>query len=362
MDIALPSVSISQESSSCVEIDVNATKSGWQSSSDSSTRRNVLLRICMIFKVRFGKVDAKLLELARRAELTLYSRAYSMEEYCNSKTLRVRLHALITNLQVDRRATKVEQMCALDVVARGRELKRARVSAVGGDQSQPQSKKRRLVQSPAPRKCPQLLAHADITSAICTFLAPKDMMQLAATCRLANEEIPSMVTNLEISTSQALQMNAGIRALFLERFSKLQSLVVSGKNDTCHVGEEFPFVEQNFVCRSLLHTLRSTNLPYLQSVAFRSAYRDCSRDLITREIMLSLMNPMRFPKLKHLELSKNAIGDDGAEFIAGLIDSPAWSGFVMDLTGNFIGERGMQSLNTALKCAKVEVNLGQNMG
>ncbi|KDO16359.1 hypothetical protein SPRG_18111, partial [Saprolegnia parasitica CBS 223.65] len=70
----------------------------WQSDVDASARRFVLFHVLMVLKTKYGTIDARISGIARRAELALYSRAHSMDEYRNPRTLCKRLHALIIKL------------------------------------------------------------------------------------------------------------------------------------------------------------------------------------------------------------------------------------------------------------------------
>ncbi|RLN97722.1 hypothetical protein BBJ28_00018232, partial [Nothophytophthora sp. Chile5] len=63
-----------------------ASKQNWHATIDLTARRSVLLHILVLLKTKYGRVDAKISYIGRRAELALYSQAFSAWEYRNPQT------------------------------------------------------------------------------------------------------------------------------------------------------------------------------------------------------------------------------------------------------------------------------------
>jgi hypothetical protein len=84
---------------SCLDPTLQPT---WHNEAEDITfRRSILLHILIVLKAKYGGIDARISSIARRAELALYSRAHSREEYKNPQTLCKRLHALIIKLYAE---------------------------------------------------------------------------------------------------------------------------------------------------------------------------------------------------------------------------------------------------------------------
>ncbi|KAF1782465.1 hypothetical protein GQ600_4139 [Phytophthora cactorum] len=100
------------------------TKQSWHNSIDLSARRTVLLHILMLLKSKYGKVDSKISYIGRRAELALYSQAFSAWEYRNPQTLSRRLHSLVVKLHLNNLAALEDAAFAMELVGSASSRKR----------------------------------------------------------------------------------------------------------------------------------------------------------------------------------------------------------------------------------------------
>lgn len=364
------STSLSTPPSSWTSVSASA-KQSWHASIDLSARRTVLLHILVLLKSKYGRVDAKISYIGRRAELALYSQAYSAWEYRNPQTLSRRLHSLVVKLHlnnlagVEEAAFAEEQTRLLSDVLASRKRK---CSAVEADT--PVGKRARLTVA---RPSPLLFdGNRDLLQQVCSFLSAPDVLRCAATCSQAVSQLPSFVTSIEVTTTAVLKLSAVHRATFFQRFVNLESFSLTGRTqaEQFNFQDEKTLVARNVLVRSMLQALESAQMPKLAAFSLNFCYSMGLNDRITKQVADALVGPAsRFPRLHTLSLIGNCVSDDGILSLYDAMALPRGGGSrlaLLDLSQNFIGERGhvqMQELVTlfASQGSSLVVNVRNNL-
>ncbi|KAG7399115.1 hypothetical protein PHYBOEH_009693 [Phytophthora boehmeriae] len=350
-----------------------AAKQTWHASVDLATRRTVLLHILMLLKSKYGRVDSKISYIGRRAELALYSQAFSAWEYRNPQTLSRRLHSLVVKLHLNN-LQKVEDAAFADLQT---QLSRKRKCSAVEDKA-PTGKRARLdpvTGARAQTSSPLFFdGNCDLLQHVCSFLSAPDVTRCAATCTQASSQLPAFVTSIEVTTMSLLKLTAANRASFFRRFGNLESFTLTGRTHAEQINfqDERTLVSRNVLVRSLLQALTNAEMPKLSAFSLNFCYSMGLKDQITREVASMLAGPSsRFPALRTLSLIGNCISDDGImdlyDAIARSRDDVAATRLVLlDLSQNFIGERGhvqMQELVTQFSSrgATLVVNVRDNL-
>ncbi|GMF28524.1 unnamed protein product [Phytophthora lilii] len=329
----------------------------------------------MLLKSKYGKVDAKISYIGRRAELAIYSQAYSAWEYRNPQTLSRRLHSLVVKLHLNNLAAAEDSAYAMEqmqMVAATRKRscsandepfvgKRARYESVDAAVT--------TVTSPL-----FFDGNSDLLQHVCSFLGAPDVLRCSATCSQAASQLPAFVSSIEVSTVSLSKVHPTVRATFFTRFPNLESFSITGRMQAKQFNfqDEKTLVARNVLVRSMLNSLSNANLPKLAAFSLNFCYSEGLKDHITSQVAGMLAGPLsNFPRLHKLSLVGNCISDDG---IMDLNDALALPRHdlggsrlrLLDLSQNFIGERGhvqMQELvaQFATRGSALIVNLMNNL-
>lgn len=328
----------------------------------------------MLLKTKYGKVDAKISFIARRAELALYSQAFSSWEYRNPQTLSRRLHSLVVKLHLNNLAAKEDGAFAAEEA----QIKAlfTRNSESAGPISMVQTRKRRRgvpVRSSGKR---QRVAESaamvsrgsatgssllffdgnhDLVQHVSSFLHSREILRCSATGTTANQIFPGFVTNIQVSPRALDTLSFENRALFFAKFLNLESFTLQGcaaQAQQYDFQNEAKFISRNVVARSLLASLSYTPLSKLKRFGLNYAYTEGLQDRITIQVASVLLaSSDRFPRLQELSLIGNGVSDDGAVALCDALTLPGAAAATATARGkhplcelhleqNFIGERG----------------------
>lgn len=323
----------------------------------------------MLLKTKYGKVDAKISYIARRAELALYSQAFSAMEYRNVQTLSRRLHSLVVKLHLNNLAVKEDEAFAVEEVQIQALFARKAQNAMVHSR-----KRRRGVPERASAKRQRcgasgaLVSQAtvggssllffdgndDLLQHVSSFLASRDILRCSATSSTANQIFPGFVASIHV-TPQALNMlSFENRALLFSKYCNLESFTLQGCPSHAQQFDfqnEAKFISRNVVVRTLLASLSVALLPKLKSFGLNYAYTEGLQDRITAQVASVLLaSSDRFPRLQELSLLGNCISDDGAVALCDALTLPVGPAAAaaershslceLHLEQNFIGERG----------------------
>ncbi|KAG6965773.1 hypothetical protein JG688_00007042 [Phytophthora aleatoria] len=344
------------------------TKQSWHNSIDLSARRTVLLHILMLLKSKYGKVDSKISYIGRRAELALYSQAFSAWEYRNPQTLSRRLHSLVVKLHLNNLAALEDAAFAMELVGSASSRKRK-----CSTDEQPVGKRARYEPAIAATSNPLFFdGNRDLLQHVCSFLEAREVLQCAATCSQAASQLPAFVTAIEVTTVGMMKVSPTTRLTFFPRFPNLESFSLSGRMQAQQFNfqDEQTLVARNVLVRSMLHALSNAQLPKLEVFSLNFCYSEGLKDHVTSQIATVLAGPSsNFPRLHTLSLVGNCISDDGVMDLYDAIALPRYGASrlaLLDLSQNFIGERGhvqMQELVTqfASRGSDLIVNVMNNL-
>ncbi|RLN47485.1 hypothetical protein BBJ29_000591 [Phytophthora kernoviae] len=357
-------------------------KQSWHASIDLAARRTVLLHILMLLKSKYGRVDSKISYIGRRAELALYSQAFSAWEYRNPQTLSRRLHSLVIKLHLNNLAA-VEDAAFADLQTQlfaGEVASRKRKCSAVGDKTPTGKRARFDLVVPATTNAQSSSSlffdgNCDLLQHVCSFLSAPDVMRCATTCSQASSQLPTFVTSIEVTTMALLKLSVANRASFFKRFDNLESFSLTGRThaEQFNFQDEQTLVSRNVLVRSLLQALGNAEIPKLSVFSLNFCYSMGLKDQITRQVANVLAGPSsRFPRLHTLSLVGNCISDDGIMDLYDAIalprdDTTGTSRLaLLDMSQNFIGERGhvqMQELVTqfASHGATLVVNVQNNL-
>ncbi|KAK1946515.1 hypothetical protein P3T76_002068 [Phytophthora citrophthora] len=342
-----------------------ATKQNWHSAIDLSARRSVLLHILLLLKSKYGKVDTKISYIGRRAELALYSQAFSAWEYRNPQTLSRRLHSLVVKLHLNNLATSEDAAFEME-----QSLSRKRKSSSTGNEV---GKRARYESTENAVSSPLFFdGNRDLLENVCSFLEAREILQCAATCTLAANQLPQIVKTIEVTTVSMMKLTPTTRSTFFQRFPNLESFSLTGRMQAQQFNfqDEQTLVARNVLVRSVLHALSNAQLPRLAVFSLNFCYSEGLKDHVTSQIASVLAGPSnKFPKLHTLSLVGNCISDDGVLDLYDAMALPRDGGShlaLLDLSQNFIGERGhvqMQELVTQFAAcdASLIVNVMNNL-
>ncbi|KAI9981693.1 hypothetical protein PInf_009450 [Phytophthora infestans] len=343
-------------------------KQSWHNSIDLSARRTVLLHILMLLKSKYGKVDAKISYIGRRAELALYSQAFSAWEYRNPQTLSRRLHSLVVKLHLNNLAALEDAAFAMELEDSAASRKRK-----GSSDEQSVGKRARYVRADAASTSSLFFdGNRDLLQHVCSFLGARDVLQCAATSSQAASQLPAFVTSIEVTTVQMMKLSSSTRSTFFQRFPNLKNFSLSGRMQAQQFNfqDEKTLVARNVLIRTMLRALSTAQLPKLEVLSLNFCYSEGLKDHVTSQIATVLAGPSsNFPRLHTLSLVGNCISDDGVMDLYDAIALPRYDASplaLLDLSQNFIGERGhvqMQELVTqfASRGSALIVNVMNNL-
>lgn len=321
----------------------------------------------MILKTKYGKVDTKISYIARRAELALYSQAYSAREYRNPQTLNRRLHALVVKLHLNNLTAKEDIAYEAEEVAYTALQpltkpihKRQNITTTD---IQPSFKRPRACCANVSTKSAGMTTsplffdgNSDLLANVCSFLDARAVLQCSMTCAQAAQQIPTYVTTIDLTMSALERLSVAHRARFFTRFVHLERFTLQGSMSVKHFDfqKEGVLIAHNVICRGLMASLRHLSLPKLTHFGINFAYTEGLQDRITSQIAWTLLGNahVQFPRLCELSLAGNCISDDGVLHVSEALTFMANTSAKLtslNLEHNFIGERGLLQLQEAAK-------------
>lgn len=339
----------------------------WQSMNDLPERRVMVQRIITLTEKKHSILASAAQQqstatLAKRIELSLYSRANSLDEYRNLSTLRRRLQSLVAlsyHEAAAERSLQQEQQLSPQRRFLSRNL----------DMTTPESsiKRRRLVGALTSTqvKCAgrifQMIGE-DCVRNIFSFLEGKEVIANRVLNRFAAEFLPSCVLSLKIDVLQ-LKKCLDNDHFSMNKLTNLEQLVVFKQASPCSTGAEEKTPLHAWGCSELdatqsnegeqvvqqlataLDTGAGRHLKQLQLV---SVFTNTSQRNGVRALCGSLARNC-CPQLEDLLLGGNSITDAGVVDIARLLKSNTLPGLTrLDLRRNYIGEAGLHRIVSAL--------------
>ncbi|ETV93341.1 hypothetical protein H310_12605 [Aphanomyces invadans] len=306
----------------------------WHTEDDAAVRRSVLLRILLVLKQKYGKVDARISNIARRAELALYTRAHTRDEYGNPRTLSKRLHVLIVKLYAHQSGVAAKLKRPTPVFP----------------ESTSRSNKRRCL----PTNSDMLLdGHDGVIRLVTSFLDTPSLVALSSTTHRARNFIPQCVTTLRLAASNLPCMTP---MSWMAQFPNVESVTLVGDNrfGFGEIAMEHIDIRSNTSVEWLLTAIQAAlPLPRLEALALQHVFCDGLDDPFTSTV--AALVPM-LPSLRHLVLVGNCITDVGALHLA---TTAAASLSTLNLNNNFIGERGVAALRSVP--ASCHVTMADNL-
>lgn len=329
----------------------------------------------MLLKTKYGKVDAKISFIARRAELALYSQAFSAWEYRNPQTLSRRLHALVVKLHLNNLTAKEDEAFAAED-AQSKALLARDTKDVEPSAMVHTRKRRRVAPARVPVKRLRVVetgamvsrsvaagtgssllffdGNHDLLQHVSSFLDSRAILRCSATSSTANQIFPGFVTSIQVSPQALHMLSFENRALFFSKFPNLEGFTLqdcASNAQQYDFQNEAKFISRNVVVRSLLASLSFTSLPKLKRFGLNYVYTEGFQDRITSQVASVLLASIRrFPRLQELSLIGNGISDDGAVALCDALTLPVASTTAargkhplcgLRLEQNFIGERGV---------------------
>jgi|UniRef100_K3X7D8 tyrosine-protein phosphatase OCA1 len=378
-------VSSSSSSDSDEQDDDDELTTPWQSMNDLPERRVMVQRIITLTEKKSAIVaaqqqqqDQSAATLAKRIELSLYSRAHSLDEYRNLTTLRRRLQSLVALSYHEATAERAmqEQQQALSpkrrlLLARHLDLtpdfniKRRRV-VVG--LSDVEETKTNSSSSGGERGFLFQRIGDDCVRNIFSFLDGREVIANRVLSRFASEFLPSCILRLQLSVQQLQHCLDSDDLFSLYRLSNLEQLVITNSSSP-----QNPEQQQQHGVAGPLHAWGCAELDATQSndgeyvVARLAAALDAGAGRHLKQLhLVSVFTNTRqrngvralcdalahgaCPQLEDLLLGGNSITDAGTSHIARLLKVrdavPRLAR--LDLRRNYIGEAGLYKIVSAL--------------
>lgn len=349
----------------------------WQSDNDLPERRVMVHRIVAITQRRpLSPTDSarfadRVPALAKRIELSLYSRASSLDEYKNLSTLRRRIQSLIAiSFHEMAAARTVKAPSPVHAIAGKRRFASRHLDLE--DHSMVKRQCKPFDMSPV-RRAPhsgRIFASIsdDSVRNIFSYLEGQEVIGHRLINRYAAVILPSCVISLRVEImSLKTVLSAGAKNM-VSQMANLEKLVVykrmtsktaviaadaHAKAMPLHAWgcSELNMMQQNdgeAVVKQLSHALDSGLGRRLKQLHLVSVFTNTAQRNGLRSLCLSLSRGS-CPQLEDLLLGGNSITDLGMADIATLLGSKAASQLTrLDLRRNYIGESGVHKIASAL--------------
>lgn len=321
----------------------------WQGPRDLPARRIMVQRIMVMTKqnkrINLSPEDweEKAPAIARRIELSLYSRAASLQEYKDITTLRRRLQSLVTLSYHEAAAIAFHKT---------NKLKRKRSLAIQSD-----AKK---MKADIPTGA-YLFQSKDVLKHIYSFLNGVDIVRHVAVNKFTARVLPSCVDSLVIETNTLQRGFAQHGPGVLEQFTSVRLLhIYNAFVDTAKLDRnslhawgcaELSISQSNHgerIIQDLASAIRHGYLKSLHSLCLLSVFTNTSQVNGIKQLTDAFQHKT-LPQLKHLYLGGNSIADAGVKYLAKHIKRNTFPKLErLDLRRNFIGEAGVLYIVNAL--------------
>ncbi|KAF1336557.1 hypothetical protein FI667_g504, partial [Globisporangium splendens] len=375
------SSSSSSDSDEQDDDDDDVPSTPWQSMNDLPERRVMVQRIITLTEKKNAVAAAQqqgqsAATLAKRIELSLYSRAHSLDEYRNLATLRRRLQSLVA-LSYHEAAAERAMQEQQQVLSPKRRLLLARHLDLTPDFN---IKRRRVVglsdveetktnSSSGERGFLFQRIGDDCVRNIFSFLDGREVIANRVLSRFASEFLPSCILRLQLSAQQLQHCLDSDDLFSLYRLSNLEQLVITNSSSS----PQNPEQQRQHGAAGPLHAWGCAELDATQSndgeyiVARLAAALDAGAGRHLKQLhLVSVFTNTRqcngvralcdaltrgaCPQLEDLLLGGNSITDVGISHIARLLKVrdavPRLSR--LDLRRNYIGEAGLYKIVSAL--------------
>nr|CCA19031.1 conserved hypothetical protein [Albugo laibachii Nc14] len=373
---SLESLEVSNDSSDLLAEWYTSDLKHWQSEADLPQRRLMVQRVIAMTRIntnqRTGLPSGRTPSLAKRIELSLYSRAASFEEYSDLNSLRRRLQSLVCSSFREAAAAKRKQFRkAVRNLGKRKEFqprkafslcKKRRTSISTGESAQVSSTQ-------------SLFAlHEDLLSGIFSYLSGVETIQCMEVCQYAAEVLPQCVYSLDVEIHQLQQAFTLHSTDILTQFSNLTRLNVYNCDRTIEAigGNGFDSdsnskreLVSEIIVLQLAEALERGGGRMLTELGLISAFNN-TYQLNASHALCRVLTLGSCPQLENLLLSGNNISDFGTVDIAWLLNSGALPHLVrLDVERNFIGEIGVKRIMNALSGKRYDqlrsLNLGENI-
>nr|CCA26416.1 conserved hypothetical protein [Albugo laibachii Nc14] len=348
-----------------VEQEVLANTSQWQDSSNDMPQRRLILQQIMALAQPQNGINPNsstererreyLITLAKRIELSLYSRAASLEEYQNLSTLRRRLQALIS-FSYHETAAITEQALLERVLTKQNVFKPRKAPLI---------KVKRHCALPSRSKeneCIFRRLDEDSARTIFSFLDGKEIIRVRGVNKYASKFLPTCVTSLRVHVRSMAQSFTNGQSAFgaILTLVNLRRLVIYKGNDpTLLDAQANSRALRAWSCTELDASEDNIGEKVTHSLASAIEFGACER-LNTLQLVALFTNTFhrnglralcgvlalgKCPELTDLLLGGNSIGDVGSLYIARVLHSNAILKLQrLDLRRNYIGELGIKRL------------------
>ncbi|KAF0700552.1 Aste57867_8888 [Aphanomyces stellatus] len=334
----------------------------WQSPNDLPERRLMVQRIIAMTRRHKRRMmlgmdeawDEKTPSLAKRIELSLYSRAASFEEYKDLNTLRRRLQSLVSLSYHEAASTKCK-----------------RKETMEGHAMCSRNVKPRVATSNAATPSVFLLHNEDLVRHIYSYLDGKDVLRHTSVSKKAAALLPSCVVTLSLSVEKLALAFELQHTQFLVQLVNLDSLDVFNPKKPCEDKEneialhawgcsELDISQTNVgegVVLDLAAAINQGACSKLRRLRLVSAFTNtCRRNAI--HMLCAALQKGSCRLLEDLLLGGNSLSDSGTVDIAALLRSGALPLLVrLDLRRNYIGESGLKRIMQSLgvgHCGKLK--------
>ncbi|KDO26959.1 hypothetical protein SPRG_07672 [Saprolegnia parasitica CBS 223.65] len=324
----------------------------WQSANDLPERRLMVQRIIAMTRRTKPRGasdvwDEKTPSLAKRIELSLYSRAASFEEYKDVNTLRRRLQSLVS-LSYHEAATAKH--------------KRKNMHEPATNDECPRSSRQKTSSTAEPSVF--LCHNDDIVRHVYSFLDGADALRHVAVCRKAAQLLPTCVVTLRVTVRALASAFELQKEAFLVQLKNLEGLEVYNpskiSDDNCmdsdvalHAwGCSELDISQDNVGERVVSKLASAFFlgagAKLRRLRLVSSFTNTCRDNGIHALCGALQRGAT-PLLEDLLLGGNSFSDSGTVDIAALLRTGAVPNLTrLDLRRNYIGESGLKRIMQAL--------------
>lgn len=356
----------------------------WQSPGDLPERRLMVQRIIAMTRNKrldaaavtgSASVDANGVDrtpsLAKRIELSLYSRAASFHEYKDLNTLRRRLQSLVS---LSFHEAAVSKRAALDA---------ATTSVLGKRHLKPTpfgvsrlTIKRPRLATPCEMvpmatrndKDPFATMNEDVLRAVFSYLPGVETIRCMTVSKAASRVLPRCVFSLDVESKQMHYAYAHASPSFLCRFSNLERLNIYNEHKPCDQQENGPSLHAwgcseldishdnagEDVVKQLAESIELGACRRLTSLRLVSVFTNTCRGNALHVLCAALVKGS-CPDLEDLLLGGNGFSDVGTVDIAWLLKVGSLPKLTrLDVRRNYIGESGLKRIMAALSAGRCQ--------
>ncbi|CCI45891.1 unnamed protein product [Albugo candida] len=330
----------------------------WQSEADLPQRRLMVQRIIAMTRINAmqrtnGLASGRTPSLAKRIELSLYSRAASFEEYCDLNSLRRRLQSLVCSSFREAAATKRKQhRKVLNIL--GKRKGSHSIRSFGNYKKRRTIGTRELATN-AHANLTLFSLHEDLLRGIFSYLTGVETIQCRKVCQYAADVLPGCVYSLDVEIYQLQRAFTRHSTDILQPFTNLTRLNVSNRDkQTEAVAWNVSDIDSDreqlseIIVLQLAEALERGGGRMLRELGLISTFNN-TYQINGLHALCRVLTRGKCPHLQKLLMSGNNISDFGTVDIAWLLNSRISTQLTrLDIGRNFIGEIGVKRIMTAL--------------